>query len=59
MEGVLYLAALGGVYGLLYYLNHKTPVPAGCEDLKADCEGCNIHSCGNHPTKQEYKEELK
>ncbi|MBN2849932.1 MAG: hypothetical protein JXK92_04680 [Erysipelotrichaceae bacterium] len=57
MEPVLYLAALGGLYALVYYLNHKTPVPAGCESIRAACDGCAIGSCGNHPSQQEFKEE--
>ncbi len=45
----LYIVGLGCLYGVGYYLNHKTPVPKGCENLKADCEGCKITSCENHP----------
>jgi hypothetical protein len=56
MPAVLYLAALGGLYALAYYFNHKTPVPAGCENLRAGCESCRTSSCGNHPIQQEYKE---
>lgn len=48
-----YMAMLGGLYCLVYYLNKKTPVPAGCENLKADCEGCKITSCGNNPAQNE------
>lgn len=57
MTAVLYLAALGGLYAVAYYFNHKTPVPAGCENIKAACDGCSIGSCGNNPSQQEYKEE--
>ncbi|MGB7593967.1 MAG: hypothetical protein WBL80_00200 [Erysipelotrichaceae bacterium] len=57
MEAVLYLAALGGIYALAYYFNHKTPVPAGCESFKAACNGCSVGSCGNNPSQQEFKEE--
>ena len=31
---VVFFAVLGGIYALAYYLNHRTPKPAGCEDLK-------------------------
>ncbi|HAM64092.1 MAG: hypothetical protein A2Y20_01975 [Firmicutes bacterium GWF2_51_9] len=57
MEAALYIGALGAFYAVAYYLNHKTPVPAGCEDLKASCNGCAIGSCGNHPSHQVVKEE--
>lgn len=46
---VLLFAAMAAVYALLYYLNHKTPVPEGCEDLKAQCSGCHDISCQNNP----------
>lgn len=49
LKAVLFFAVLGGIYALLYYLNHKTPVPEGCENLKAQCKGCQDHSCGNNP----------
>ncbi len=44
-----FLAVMGGVYAMLYTLNHRTPVPKGCEDLKTNCDGCRIISCGSHP----------
>ncbi|MBB5183259.1 hypothetical protein [Catenisphaera adipataccumulans] len=43
--GILFLGALVGIYIFLYIQNKKTPVPKGCENLKADCEGCKITSC--------------
>ena len=52
MNGIyalLFLAAMGGIYAWLYTMNHRTPVPKGCENLKAECEGCRITSCENHP----------
>lgn len=49
LKAVLYLALLGGGYALVFYLNHKTPVPKGCENLKASCKGCHDTSCANHP----------
>ncbi len=48
--GLLFIAGLGAFYALCYYLNHKTPVPEGCEDLKQHCQGCKDFSCGNHPS---------
>ena len=52
IPAVLLLAGLGAFYALGYVLNHRTPVPKGCEDLKAECEGCHDFSCGNHPSYQ-------
>lgn len=49
LYAIVLFALLGAIYALLYYLNHKTPAPAGCEDLKADCNGCKVTGCGNHP----------
>lgn len=46
----LVLGGLGGLYAGAYYLNHKTPVPEGCEDLQAGCTGCKDYSCGHHPS---------
>ncbi|MEE0831778.1 MAG: hypothetical protein UIM26_09985 [Longicatena sp.] len=53
LKAVLYLAILGGIYALVYYLNSRTPLPEGCENLKAECEGCHDVSCCNHPTHQQ------
>lgn len=53
MSAVLYFAGLAGIYALLYYLNHKTPVPKGCEDIKVECNGCNDTSCMNNPVHDE------
>ena len=47
---LLFGLCLGCVYALLYYLNHKTPLPKGCENIKAECDGCKITSCDLHPT---------
>ncbi len=50
--GIIFIVSLSALYAGLYYVNHKTPVPSGCEDLKSECNGCSIASCGNHPSKQ-------
>ncbi len=56
---VVLFAALGAVYALVYYLNHQTPVPKGCEDLKASCRGCKDVSCGNNPVHDETEKGKK
>ncbi|WP_202615296.1 hypothetical protein [Traorella massiliensis] len=50
MTGIIILVVLAAGYGCFYYLNHKTPVPKGCENLKQACHGCKDFSCGNHPS---------
>lgn len=57
LEAILFLAAMGGVYAILYFLNHRTPVPKGCENLSVECDGCGITSCAKHPNHQESKGE--
>ncbi|MEG0077666.1 hypothetical protein [Anaerorhabdus sp.] len=59
LVALLVFVALAAGYGALYYMNHKTPVPAGCEDLKADCEGCKVTSCEIHPVHDISKGEEK
>lgn len=49
---VLFALVLGGVFALSYYMNKKTPKPAGCEDLTAECHGCAITSCEHHPNNE-------
>lgn len=47
---VVFFAVLVGIYIFLYLANKNTPVPKGCENLKADCEGCHDTACFNHPS---------
>lgn len=53
--GMLFIAALGTLYVLSYYFNHKTPKPKGCESIDSVCEGCKITSCQKNPV-YDYKE---
>ncbi len=43
---ILVVVVLGAFYGVVYYLNHKIPVPSGCEDISESCKNCSISSCG-------------
>jgi len=52
---IIYIVSLAALYSILYYFNHKTPVPRGMENLKASCDGCKISDCGNNPI-HDYKE---
>ncbi len=60
MDNLIYAVGfalvMGGLYAALYYLNHKTPVPEGCENLKEECEGCGVSSCANHPSQSKIIE---
>ncbi len=37
---ILVIALLVGVFFLSYFLNKKTPIPKGCENLRIGKEGC-------------------
>lgn len=50
LVALLVLGGLGAFYAVTYTLNRRIPVPEGCEELQATCAGCNIHTCGNHPS---------
>ena len=49
---ILFFGALVAIYIVLYLMNKKTPKPEGCEDLKADCDGCT-----NNPAHNQVKGE--
>ena len=45
--GILFVLLLVGVFLLVCVLNHRTPVPKGCEKLRPDanqCAGCQLFS---------------
>lgn len=52
LPAILYLGVLGALYALVYYINHKTPVPKGCEEIIAACGSCTTNICGAHPSQQ-------
>lgn len=49
------MAALIALFFISYLLNKKTPEPEGCRDLKKNCVGCGILSCGSNPANQPGK----
>ena len=55
IPAIIVFVVLASFVGVGYVLNKNTKVPEGCENLKADCEGCKIISCINHPSKGEVK----
>lgn len=56
MNAVLWLAALVLIYVVGYLLNKKTPKPKGCENLTAECSGCQQFDCTHHPVHHEEEE---
>ncbi len=54
----LFISVMGALYALLYYCNYKTPVPKGCEDLKTECDGCKVLSCGNNPAQNKIEGDI-
>lgn len=53
---ILFFALLVTIYIVLYLMNKKTPLPEGCENLKADCEGCRDYACTNNPAHNSRKD---
>lgn len=53
---ILFFALLVTIYIVLYIMNKKTPLPEGCENLKADCEGCKDYACTNNPAHNSRKD---
>ena len=53
---ILFFAILVTIYIVLYLMNKKTPLPEGCENLKADCEGCKDYACTNNPAHNSRKD---
>jgi len=46
---------LGALLAFAYYLNQKTPVPEGCENIEAACEGCKVSICSRNPSHREVE----
>ena len=53
---ILFFALLVTIYIVLYIMNKKAPLPEGCENLKADCEGCKDYACTNNPAHNSRKD---
>ena len=54
---ILVIALLVGVFFLSYFLNKKTPIPKGCEDLRIGKEGCT--GCKNSDCSIRFKLDIK
>ena len=50
---VVFIVALVALFIGTYILNKRTPKPEGCEEVGAECEGCQITSCSNYRKKEE------
>ena len=57
LYAILFSGGLVAIYIVLYKKKKKTPKPEGCEDLKADCDGCKDFSCTNNPAHNQVKGE--
>ena len=55
---IVFFGILIAVYISLYLMNKKTPLPEGCENLRADCDGCKDFGCTNNPAHYKAKEEI-
>ena len=53
---VVLIVVLVAIFIGTYVLNKRTPKPEGCEEVGAECEGCQITSCSNYKSKEEKKE---
>lgn len=53
---VVLIVVLVAIFIGTYVLNKRTPKPEGCEEVGAECEGCQITSCSNYKAKEEKKE---
>jgi len=49
------MAVLIALFFVSFLLNKKIPEPEGCRDLKKNCVGCGILSCGSNPANQPAK----
>ena len=54
---IVVIAVLVGVFFLSYFLNKKTPIPKGCENLRIGKEGCT--GCKNYDCSIRYKLDIK
>lgn len=53
---VVIIVVLVGIFIGTYILNKRTPKPEGCEEVGAECEGCQMTSCAHYKEKEEKKE---
>ena len=53
---IVLIVVLVGLFIGTYILNKRTPKPEGCEEVGAECEGCQMTSCSHYKGKEEKKE---
>ena len=53
LAAVIVLGTLIILFITCFLLNRKTPKPAGCEELDAECETCPIKSCLKNTNKED------
>lgn len=53
MAAIIWVVILAFVYVGVYLANKKTPKPKDCENITAECHGCNLVGCSHHPANHE------
>ena len=53
---IVLIVVLVGLFIGTHILNKRTPKPEGCEEVGAECEGCQMTSCSHYKEKEEKKE---
>lgn len=59
---IVLIIVLVAIFFVSYYLNKKTPIPKGCEDLlinKENCSSCKNYECDLNGIKDKNEKEDK
>lgn len=59
---IVLIIVLVAIFFVSYYLNKKTPIPKGCEDLlinKENCSSCKNYECDLKHVKENNEKEDK
>ena len=59
---IVLIIVLVAIFFITYYLNKKTPIPKGCEDIlinKENCSSCKNYECDLNGIKNKKEKEDK
>lgn len=59
---IVLIIVLVAIFFITYYLNKKTPIPKGCEDIlinKENCSSCKNYECDLNGIKDKNEKEDK
>ncbi len=59
---IVLIIVLVAIFFITYYLNKKTPIPKGCEDIlinKENCSSCKNYECDLNGIKNKEEKEDK